>query len=52
MKQHPFEWVEEPEQDEQVEVDLPPATTKALIALMARILVHLVRPSKEANDER
>lgn len=52
MKQLPFEWVEEPERDARPEIELPPQTIEAVIALMARALVALVRPSGEAADDR
>lgn len=52
MKQLPFEWALEPEHDDRIEFELTPAATEAVIALMARILINVVRPSKEASDER
>lgn len=51
MKQHPFEWVEESDPEPRPEVELPPEAIETVIALMARALIALVRPSGEVADE-
>lgn len=52
MKQLSFEWAEEPELDEPVEIELMPAMTESVLAAMVRILICLVRPGEEESDER
>ena len=52
MKQLPFEWVEEPDRDALPEIDLPAETIRSVVALMARVLIALVRPSEGGTDER
>ena len=52
MKQTRFEWDEQNEEAEPVEVALDRETTEALIVLMARVLVAVVRTVQEADDER
>jgi hypothetical protein len=51
MKQVPFEWEEEPPLDKHSEVKLDPAVTEAVIPLMTSLLIRLVRPVQEADDE-
>lgn len=52
MKQLSFEWAEEPELDERVEIELLPAVSESVLAAMVLILICLVRPSEEKSDER
>ena len=52
VKQLPFEWVEEPDRDALPEIDLPAETIRSVVALMARVLIALVRPSEGGTDER
>ena len=55
MQQIRFEWAEKIEQirrAEPVEVELTQETISALIALMARVLISVVRVAEEAADER
>lgn len=51
MKQVSFEWEEEPPLDKHNEVKLDPTVTEAVIALMTSLLIRLVRPVQEADDE-
>ena len=55
MQQIRFEWAEKIEQvrrAEPIEVELAQETISALIALMARALISVVRVAEEAADER
>jgi hypothetical protein len=51
MKQVPFEWDEEPPLERHAEVELDPMATEAVIPLMASLLIRLVRPAQEVDDE-
>lgn len=48
----PFEWLNENEQVEPVEVVLDAGMTEALVSLMAQAMVAIVRAVEEAPDER
>ena len=52
MEQKHFEWVEQNESGEQNKVALEPETMKTVIALMARVLIAVVRAGEEATDDR
>jgi len=51
MKQITFEWVEQAE-PQAGEVELEPETTEAVVVLMARALIVVVRAAEEDFDER
>ena len=52
MKQLRLQWAEPTELGAWDEVDLEPETTEAVIALMARALIAVVRAAQENADER
>ena len=52
MQQMRFEWLEETEAGEPLEVELDVETTEAVIVLMAQALIAVVRAAEEAPDER
>ena len=52
MKQTRFEWAEQSEAGEPTEVALDPETTDAVIVLMARVLIAVVRAAEEVANER
>ena len=52
MEQLRFEWAEPNESREPSKVELDPETTEAVIGLMARALIVVVRAAGEADDER
>ncbi len=52
MKQMRFEWAEESPVDEPTDVALVPETTAAVITLMMRAVIAVVRAAPEAADDR
>jgi hypothetical protein len=52
VEQTHFEWAEPIERSEPSEVVLEPETVEALIPMMARALIAVVRPAEEATDDR
>jgi hypothetical protein len=53
VEQRRFAWAERKKLDNQdSEIEIDPETTEAVIALMARLLIALVRAGEEAGDER
>jgi hypothetical protein len=48
----PFEWAEQGPRENPSEVVFDPETTEAVIALMARLLVTVLRATEEVDDER
>lgn len=52
MKQTAFGWSEVTDTEEASKVHLDRETSEAVLALMARLLIALVRETEEACDER
>ena len=52
LKQIAFEWNEVLEIEESSKVQLDRETSEAVIALMTRLLIALVRETEEVRDER
>lgn len=52
MRQIRFEWPEQVRRSEPSGIELGPETTEAVIALMARSLIAIVRATEESADER
>lgn len=48
----PFGWAEQGDPEKPCEVVLGPETTETVIVLMARVIVAVVRPAEEVDDER
>lgn len=52
MDQMPFAWAERKHPDEPSEIALEPERAEALVVLMARALIAVVRAAEEDADER
>jgi len=52
VKQMPFEWLDEDELAQPVEVVLDAETTEVVVTLMARAMIAAVRAVEEVADER
>ncbi len=52
MEQMRLQWAEQSELGTSNQVELDPETSEAVIALMARALIVVVRAAQESADER
>lgn len=50
MKQLPFEWIDVCDEDEKREDLFPQESRDAAVALMARLLIAVIRSGKEEGD--